>query len=253
MDAYSHLWRSLAAKKPGPETDAIIRTFFEQHGIQVVTWKDRFLRARQPAPHDEIRVNRIFLTHDHPPEKLRELGEAHRHTDLRPPYDKADSFCGMALRLGQPYAYSQLPSEERPFLEFLYSENANVTGMENRDSVCVPLPRNGDQHMISTINFGLGRTVKESEIGVFVQLASLLSSLWIRAPEEVPSPARFREKEMEALKWAIAGKTLEEISIITSIPVRSIRYYLYKVRDHYGYATVQQTLVRVAKDFGIDP
>ena len=64
---------------------------------------------------------------------------------------------------------------------------------------------------------------------------------------------KISEKEKEAIRWAVAGKTMEEISIITGISARTIRYYLYSVRDRYGYATVQQTLVRAAKDFDLEP
>lgn len=64
---------------------------------------------------------------------------------------------------------------------------------------------------------------------------------------------RISNKEKEALRWAIAGKTMDEIAMITGMSSRTIRYYLYSVRDRYGYATVQQTLVRVAKDYHLDP
>ncbi|RED52079.1 helix-turn-helix transcriptional regulator [Aestuariispira insulae] len=261
FEAYSILWKSLAALEQGPETDAKIRSFFQRHGIQAVTWKDRLLAPHNGKDRDEVRVNKIFLTDEYSRAVLDDLGAAHKSSPLTPPYEDDTSFSGTALRMGQPYAYSQLPRDERPFLEFLYSENANVAGIVNQDSVCVPLPVSDPNKIISTINFALGRKVREREMGVFVQLASLLSSLWRRPdranddshPKMSPPKPKFRDKEMETLKWAIAGKTMEEISIITAIPVRSIRYYLYKIRDHYGYATVQQTLVRVAKDFGIDP
>ena len=74
-------------------------------------------------------------------------------------------------------------------------------------------------------------------------------------PTKNGQPVRISSKEKEALRWAIAGKTMEEISMITNTILRKHHSILSlcSVRDRYGYATVQQTLVRVAKDYGLEP
>lgn len=61
------------------------------------------------------------------------------------------------------------------------------------------------------------------------------------------------EQEIACLRWAVAGKTLQDIAEITGYRYRTVRHVLDRVRDRYGYATFQQTLAQVAIDYGFDP
>ncbi|RED54241.1 regulatory LuxR family protein [Aestuariispira insulae] len=60
-------------------------------------------------------------------------------------------------------------------------------------------------------------------------------------------------RQLDCLKWAIKGKTYEEISIILGISARTVRHYIIEAREAYGYASTTQALVRASKDFSIDP
>jgi DNA-binding CsgD family transcriptional regulator len=62
-----------------------------------------------------------------------------------------------------------------------------------------------------------------------------------------------RPKELEVVKWAAAGKTLQDIADITGMPYTTVRYHLNQARERYGYATNQQTIVRGAIDYRLDP
>ncbi|GAB6052186.1 hypothetical protein JCM17960_10060 [Magnetospira thiophila] len=61
------------------------------------------------------------------------------------------------------------------------------------------------------------------------------------------------ETELECLRWMAAGKTLQEISIITGMSYGNVRYHLNKARDRSGYATMQQLLVHAAHEYRIHP
>ena len=61
------------------------------------------------------------------------------------------------------------------------------------------------------------------------------------------------DKEREVLRWAAAGKTHQDIAVITGLSQRGVRYHLERARARYGFATTQQTIVRAALDYGFDP
>ena len=59
--------------------------------------------------------------------------------------------------------------------------------------------------------------------------------------------------QIECIEWAVAGKTVEDISKITGLSVHTVRYHMEQAKIRYGYATIQQTLVRAARDYNLDP
>ena len=62
-----------------------------------------------------------------------------------------------------------------------------------------------------------------------------------------------KECELECVRWAIAGKTLEDIAVITGMNYRTVRYHLDNLRDRYGFSSRLQMLVRVAQEYNLDP
>jgi DNA-binding CsgD family transcriptional regulator len=62
-----------------------------------------------------------------------------------------------------------------------------------------------------------------------------------------------KSREVEIFTWAVAGKTLEDISDITNLSYATVRYHLANARERYGYATNQQAIVRAAIDYQLDP
>ena len=61
------------------------------------------------------------------------------------------------------------------------------------------------------------------------------------------------DAQREVLRWAAAGKTLQDIAVITGLSYRMVRYHMDNARNSYGFATTQQTIVRAALDYGFDP
>lgn len=61
------------------------------------------------------------------------------------------------------------------------------------------------------------------------------------------------QRQLEVFRWWAAGKTLEDIGMILGIKRRTVRYHMEKARELYGYSTVQQTAIRIAQDYRLDP
>lgn len=59
--------------------------------------------------------------------------------------------------------------------------------------------------------------------------------------------------QIECLRWAVAGKTIDDIAVLTGLSPRTVRYHIDQARQRYGYATREQTLVRAAHDYYLDP
>ena len=82
----------------------------------------------------------------------------------------------------------------------------------------------------------------------------------VEGPEDVSDTQQFtlekrpiKDAELECVKWVIAGKTLEDISTITGMPYRTVRYHLDNLKERYGFSSRLQMLVRVAQDYNLDP
>lgn len=64
---------------------------------------------------------------------------------------------------------------------------------------------------------------------------------------------QLQPKQVECLRWAVAGKAYNDIADIVGISPRTVRFHLDSARERYGYATITQAIVQAAKDFDLDP
>ena len=129
-----------------------------------------------------------------------------------------------------------------------------------RDALVVPIPAPADEsrHLyfmscepITPERFARGLLLG-SVYGLKVQLLDRARQSAATAGTASGAVELTRE-ELEVIRWSVAGKTLQEISAITGLGYRTVRYRLDRARNRYGYATLQQTLVRAAKDYELDP
>lgn len=160
-----------------------------------------------------------------------------------------------------PFLLSQQPER--------FKENRNWLTLRQdfgepayRDALAVPLPTDHDQarhlYFMSCEEISLERAGLGSSLG---SLYSLMSGLLepaevevVETVESVDAPdVVLKPRELEVIRWAAAGKTLEDIAIITGLAYRTVRYHLEQARKRYGYATTQQTIVRAALDYRLDP
>jgi len=84
--------------------------------------------------------------------------------------------------------------------------------------------------------------------GAYAGKAAVLASR-----DEAERDVTLRPQEIECIRWAVAGKSLQDIADITGLSYRSVRYQIDQARERYGYATNLQTFVRAAVDYGLDP
>jgi DNA-binding CsgD family transcriptional regulator len=70
---------------------------------------------------------------------------------------------------------------------------------------------------------------------------------------DITDPKILSDIEVECMRWLAAGKTVSEVAEITNMTYSNVRYHIEKARTKYGYATRQQTVVRAALDYSLDP
>ncbi len=75
----------------------------------------------------------------------------------------------------------------------------------------------------------------------------------LASQEENGRAVTLRPQEIECIRWAIAGKSIQDIADITGLSYRSVRYQIDQARERYGYTSNLQTYVRASVDYGLDP
>ena len=68
-----------------------------------------------------------------------------------------------------------------------------------------------------------------------------------------PEPLDLTERELECLRWMVAGKTLQDIADINGMSYANVRYHLDRAKTRHGYATTQQLMVQAALDHNLSP
>tara|TARA_R110000868_G_scaffold64985_2_gene194996 strand:+ start:1773 stop:2582 length:810 start_codon:yes stop_codon:yes gene_type:complete len=61
------------------------------------------------------------------------------------------------------------------------------------------------------------------------------------------------KRELDCLRWLIAGKTLQDTADILNMSYANVRYHLDKAKQRHGYATTRQLMVRAAVDYDLSP
>lgn len=59
--------------------------------------------------------------------------------------------------------------------------------------------------------------------------------------------------QLDCLRWMAAGKTLEEISIITGMSYSNVRYHLEKAKRNSGHKSMQQLLIHASRLYKFHP
>ncbi|MDX9860181.1 MAG: helix-turn-helix transcriptional regulator [Rhodospirillales bacterium] len=84
--------------------------------------------------------------------------------------------------------------------------------------------------------------------GAYVGRIAVLASR-----QESGRAVTLRPQEIECIRWAVAGKSIQDIADITGLSYRSVRYHIDQARERYGYASNLQTYIRASVDYGLDP
>ncbi len=110
------------------------------------------------------------------------------------------------------------------------------------------------------LTIGFTKVPTKEEVSNIITLGMLYLRKWGGSLIEKSSESKTEEDivklshdELEVIKWTAAGKSMRDVSDITGIKYRTVRYHLENARDKYDYATVQQAVVRAAVDYGLSP
>ena len=75
----------------------------------------------------------------------------------------------------------------------------------------------------------------------------------LASQEETARAVVLNPQEIECIRWAVAGKSIQDIADITGLSYRSVRYQIDQARERYGYESNLQTYIRASVDYGLDP
>lgn len=149
------------------------------------------------------------------------------------------------------------PRTHSPLLRAVFSIGADFGQSAFKDRLSVPIEIAGGQ----TVYLGLftQRQLRAKDILAGISLAYFYHELCrarLNTPEHTAGPVEavvLGSTQLECIRWAVAGKTIEDISVLTGLHYRTVRYHMEQARQRYGYATMRQTLARAACDYNLDP
>lgn len=128
-----------------------------------------------------------------------------------------------------------------------------------RDLLVVTLP---GQARSEGLMVGLQREAKLAEANQLLTIAStyLLKHFTVSGGSFEPVPAEaarasvaLNDRQLECLQWLVAGKSLEEVSMITGLSYSNVRYHVAQAKKHAGFASLQQLLAFAAVEYGLSP
>ncbi len=127
-----------------------------------------------------------------------------------------------------------------------------------RDVVWAPYNHRGHQYCFIV---GLFQTATTELLDEIVSLALTYTVKWINRiieDDQIPGSSggprmELSERELDCLRWLVAGKTLQDIADIMDMSYANVRYHLDKAKTRHGYATVQQLMVHAAVEYSLSP
>jgi DNA-binding CsgD family transcriptional regulator len=212
-----------------------------------------FLLARQRPGHLAPVFN-IFWDRDF----SGELGEESPAQRLRTAIDAVPGWLG-----------GWLASRKRPFWFYRYARFIPFSGRLLIDASAPPGKRqladfllipfiSGSDHFFMVL--GLHRRATEELVRELSTLglayaARAIAAFALSMPGDVArlAPIQLSDRQMECLQWLVAGKSLQEIALITGMSYANVRYHLDRAKRENGYATVQQLMVHAALAYNLSP
>lgn len=146
-----------------------------------------------------------------------------------------------------------------PFSRTLALHATARPGMRRlEDLVVVPYRHQGHCHALF---FGFhrvpdARVVEELNTIALAYVAKWLTELVSeRQQAEAARGTRLNlnERQLECLRWVVAGKSLQEIAFITGMSYANVRYHLERAKQASGFGSLQQLTVQAAVEYGLSP
>lgn len=142
-----------------------------------------------------------------------------------------------------------------PFVERFVATLRQHHGIQFESILTVPVSSTGDRVLAEFLNFFAKGSLGAEAISLLgTATGAYAGKAAVLAAKEGNDPAvALRPQEIECIRWAVAGKSLQDIADITGYSYRSVRYHIDQARERYGYTTNLQAFVRAAIDYGFDP
>ena len=128
-----------------------------------------------------------------------------------------------------------------------------------RDFLVVVYPH---QPLREALMIGLLREATQAEADQLITIASAFlikaissspkDSLMPSLPEGRATPT-LSARQIECLRWLVAGKSLDETATITGMSYANVRYHLTRAKKLTGFASQQQLLAFAAVEYGLSP
>jgi|GEM_PF-5906475 len=134
----------------------------------------------------------------------------------------------------------------------------DITGLDRKHWLTVPMHINDNRVLYEFELLSENELPPDFQM-LFASIGFSSITRFISSNSENSSPSYeqelpvLRDIELECIRWVAAGKTYEDVSDILNTSKRNVRYHLESARNKYGYATIMQTVVRVAKDYSLEP
>lgn len=150
------------------------------------------------------------------------------------------------------------PHTYRPLLRTLLQVGSEFGQTVSVDRLMVPLETAGRQTFFMCLLTSGRLGLRDLYAGIALATCYHQDCLRLMTPHPrrrsgESGSIELRRKQLECIKWAVAGKTIEDIAELTGLHRNTVRYHMEQARKRYGYATIRQTLVRAAVDYGLDP
>ncbi len=159
-----------------------------------------------------------------------------------------DILSGTTLQLSR----DDPPLGHCPCAAHLFADDADCV---INDVLVIPRIIAGEREILQALVFLSGQPIEPPDARFLHSAAGLhfaQQAIWDSGCRREPAVA-LRPREIECVRWAVAGKTLSEIAAITGLSYRTVRFHLDAARSRYGFSTNQQLFVQAAKDYGLDP
>gem|GEM_PF-566549 len=156
---------------------------------------------------------------------------------------------------GLPIAVDDGKSAIDPFAERFAAILQEHHGIRFNTILTVPGAPSAVDTIAEFLNFFASVTLPPDAISLLGTVAGAYSGrvAVLASPEEDGRAVSLRPQEIECIRWAVAGKSLQDIADITGLSYRRVRYQIDQARERYGYTSNLQTYVRASVDYGLDP
>jgi DNA-binding CsgD family transcriptional regulator len=253
-----YLSQIIQAKTPDGAWNGIVE-LARDTGIAAVV-KTRYRNAGRQNGEDSVKLElpRLYLDPDlaaqHPARRTATVSSAPPAVLWSIAPTDQDAICPRFDEAGLPVAMAGSRKTADPFVDRFIGTLAMRHGIRLHAVLTVPGMPAADDVAAEFLSFFAEKMPAPDAISVLTSVAGAYAGKSaVLASRDGDGGVILKPMEIECIRWAVAGKSLQDIADILGVSYRSVRYQIDQARERYGYATNLQTYVRAAVDYGLDP